>query len=539
MRYFFIIMCLVLLGVEMKGQSVSEKLTGQVSFVSSQNVYVKFKSTEGIVAGDTLFIPSGGLLIPVLTVNNLSSSSCVCNLLSGTNLSVADLIIAIPKNKKNIIKEPAVVPAIILNPGIEVTATGQDSVKNVGAKQIIKGSISAYSYTDFSNITTNTSQRFRYTFSLDARNISNSKFSFESYISFKHKLGEWDVVKNDVFNALKIYNLAVKYDLNKTTRISLGRKINPRVSSIGAMDGLQVEKTLNKFAFGALVGSRPDYTNYSFDPALFQYGAYVAFNTKSATTYTESSLAFMQQTNNSKTDRRFLYLQHSNQLLKDLSFFSTFEVDLYKVITDSLNNSTPQSTFSPTGLYLSLRYKITKNLTVSGSYDARKNVIYYETFKTSIDSALEKELRQGYRLQANYRITRDIMFGIQGGYRFLKSDPFPSKNINSYLTYSQIPGVKISCSLSASYLESSYMNGKIFGANLTRDFLQGKLSTGIGYRYIDYRLPESLTTIIQNIGEMNVSWQFAKGFSFSVNYEGTFEHLNKYNRIYAQIRKRF
>jgi len=540
MKQLVVIIFVILIGVELFGQSVSENLPGQVSYVSSQNVYVKFKSTEGISVGDTLFMSSQGNLIPALKVSNLSSSSCVCIPLPGIILSASDLILARPnsqvKQTEVITQKPEIKVPVVIS---QTDTTKTEESKAPEFKQRIKGSISAYSYSDFSNTTASNSQRFRYTFSLDARNIGNSKFSVESYISFKHKVGEWIDVKENIFNALKIYTLAVKYDLNKTTQISAGRRINQRLSSIGAMDGIQIEKNLKNFAMGAVVGSRPDYTNYGFDPNLFQYGAYLAYNSKSASTFTESSLAFMQQTNHSNTDRRFVYLQHSNSLLKNLYFFGTLEVDLYKLNIDTINGNTPQNTFNPTGVFLSLRYKLTKNLNVSGSYDARKNVMYYETFKSSIDSAFERELRQGFRLQASYRITRDLMFGIQSGYRYLKSDPHPSKNLYSYLTYSQIPGVNISMTLSATYLESNYMNGKILGGNLSRDFFQGKFSTGMGYRFVDYRLPESFITIKQNIAEMNLSWQMAKNISFSLNYEGTFEQQNSYNRFYAQFRKRF
>ena len=172
------------------------------------------------------------------------------------------------------------------------------------------------------------------------------------------------------------------------------------------MDGVQFEKTINRFAFGAFAGFRPDYMTYGFDFSLFQYGAFAAYNTKSASGYTETSLAFMQQMNNSKTDRRFLYFQHSNTLVKNLNLFATLEADLYELITDSLGNETPQSTFSLTGLYISLSYRPGRNFSISGSYDARKNVMYYETYKTYVDRILENELRQGFRLQASYRITQ-------------------------------------------------------------------------------------------------------------------------------------
>ncbi len=97
------------------------------------------------------------------------------------------------------------------------------------------------------------------------------------------------------------------------------------------MDGLQAEKTFNKITLGVVAGTRPDYTDYGFNKNLLQYGGYLAFDTKKDDIFTQSSLAFMEQMNNMKTDRRFLYFQHSSSLLKNLYFFGTFEVDLYKV----------------------------------------------------------------------------------------------------------------------------------------------------------------------------------------------------------------
>ncbi len=185
-------------------------------------------------------------------------------------------------------------------------------------RQQIRGSLSLVSYSDMSNTVSDNSQRFRYTLSIDASNIGNSKFSAESYISFRHKSGEWDEVKSDLFNALKIYTLAARYEINPTTKLIIGRRINPKLSSIGAVDGLQFEKRLHGFSFGILAGFRPDYIDYGFNSNLFQYGAYISYKTAASGSQSESSLAFMQQTNDFKTDRRFLYFQHSNTFFRNL-----------------------------------------------------------------------------------------------------------------------------------------------------------------------------------------------------------------------------
>ena len=83
------------------------------------------------------------------------------------------------------------------------------------------------------------------------------------------------------------------------------------------------------------------------------------------------------------------------------------------------------------------------------------------------------------------------------------------------------------------------MNGKVLGADISKYLFQGRFQTSLGYRYIDYTLPENKMSILQNIGEMSFYWQFSRKMSFSANYEGTFEKHDKYNRVYLQLRKRF
>jgi len=535
MKSIIAIFCVFWSLIELNGQSLTENLIGRVSFLSSQNVYVKFKSTSGISAGDTLFISSGDKLVPCLIVNNLSSVSCVCSSFSDEIITLDHIVIARVRLDKS--KPQANKPEIV-NDTLPEKESQADSVSQPPERkaniQTIRGSISVNSYSDLSNSGVPNSQRFRYTLSLNAGNIGGSRFSVESYISFRHKSGEWQEVKNDVFSALKIYNLAVRYDLNKSTTLSIGRRINPRISSIGAMDGIQFERSINKLSLGILAGSRPDYNNYGVDFSLFQYGGYLVLSTGKAGKNSESSVAYVGQTNNFRTDRRFLYFQHSNTFIKNLYFLSTVELDLFK-----LENDVPKSMLDLTGTYLSLSYRISKKLSLSGSYDARKNVIYYETYRSYVDRLLENEMRQGFRVGGNLRMAKNMLFGLQSGYRFLRSDPHPSRNLYGYFTYSRVPGVNLSATISGTYLESAFINSRIAGLNILKDFSDGKVQTGIGYHLVDNTLPENGTGIIQHIGEINLNWQFYEKMSLSVNYEGTFEPGKSYNRIYLQIRNRF
>jgi hypothetical protein len=401
-------------------------------------------------------------------------------------------------------------------------------------KQKITGSLSAYSYSNFSKANPAISTQYRYTLSLDAQHIGNSAISFNTYATFRQDPGKWSEVQKNIFNALKIYSLSLGYDASKTTHLTLGRTINPKMVSIGAMDGLQLEQSVNRFSAGLVAGFRPDNVDYGFNRNLFQYGGYLALNSVSADSYSETSLAFMQQMNHSKTDRRFLYFQHSNSFIKNVYFLSTFEVDLFKVV-----NGLPENTFDPTGLYLYLRYRMTKSFSISGSYDARKNITYYETYKSFIDRLIENEMRQSYRLQADYRITGNISLGVQTGYRYLKSDPMPTRNIYVYFNYYQIPGINISTRISGTYLESSYVTTRILGINISRDLLHGRFNADLGYHYMENKYPESTSPTFQNIAEANISWFIFRKTSLSVNYEGTFEKQDQLTRLFLQIRQRF
>ncbi len=519
----------------LSGQSATETVVGKVSFVSSQNIYVRFKSSEGISVGDTLYIPAGDTLAPALIVNSLSSVSCLCSSISDHPVPVDHIIVARIKPDKPETDQPppagAAVPSV--QTGIETDSVNTER-RAADKKQMVWGSISLNSYSDFSDTEVDDIQRFRYTLSLKAREIGGSRFSFETYASFRHKAGEWQEVQDDLLSALKIYNLSIRYDLNESTTFSLGRRMNPRIANLGATDGIQFEKSIKNFAFGLLAGSRPDYQNYGFDPTLFQYGAYIACRTNNSGQFTESSVAYVEQTNDFKTDRRFIYLQHSNNLIRNLNFFSTVELDLF-----SLVNDVPETTFDLSGLYLSLSYRMSSRFSVSGSYDARKNVIYYETYKTFTDRIMEEGMRQGYRLSGNWRISGKMVLGIRAGYRFLKSDPSPSRSLSGYYTWSNIGGLNLSATASGNYIETSYINASIAGLNLLKDFSGGKFQSGIGYRLVNNRIIENGNDLLQHVGEVSIWWQVMEKLSFSANYEGTFEEGNNFQRIYIQLRKGF
>ncbi len=545
MRYLLLIVLLFLSGSVVTGQNLHETNEGKVSYVTSQNVYVKFESTENIAPGDTLFTKLDGILVGVVTVKEISSISCVCIPVSAQKLSVGDQVFS---TKKSVQKEKTAIatPA----PGVLPLAVANDSTVTRKAlpqkrTQIVSGNLSVASYLNFSNVTTAT-QRMKYTFAMAIQNIGDTKLSAETYIVFAHKLNDWTEIQSDIFNGLKIYSLSFNYAFNKNNTLWLGRKINPRISNAGAIDGLQYEGKVGSFTFGAFGGTRPDNTNYSFNPDLVQFGGYVGHDLAGKNGMMQTTVAFIDQMNKGMTDRRFTYLQHTNSLLRNLFFFGSVEVDLYRKTMNQVDTTVSKDTTykqenTPTlsNLYLSLRYRPVRQLSLSVSYSSRQNVIYYETYKSLVDRLLEAATVQGFTFQINYQPVKLLSIGVNVGYRNSKNDPRPSKNLYGYVTYSNIPGINVAATLSATILETSYMSGNIYSLGISRDLVPGKLSAGIDYRYVSYKFYSGETKLVQNMGEVNFTWRILKKLSCGLYYEGTFDKAATFNRVYINITQRF
>lgn len=129
--------------------------------------------------------------------------------------------------------------------------------------------------------------------------------------------------------------------------------------------------------------------------------------------------------------------------------------------------------------------------------------------------------------------------GASASYWDRVGDSKPTKNFNGIFNYSQLSSLKVSTTLTVNVLKTSYVDGAVYGVRFDKDLLNGKLNWGVNYRYVDYNYLLSSEKLIEHIGAIDLSYQFTRKFSMSVNYEGTFEKQNKYHQIYCSLIKRF
>ena len=508
-------------------------VSGQVSFKSSKNIYVKFISTNGIEVADTLFIQRDMQWIPALLVQQKSSTSCVTTNLTTFEISIGDNIGYFERTK---IEPIDVIPPTLIQNETIVTLDSVEGepIKDIKKrKQTLNGRFSLSTNASLNPDQQRNFQRVRAAFSLNIQNVKESAFSTQTYLTYRHRYGV-DQTTTDFYDDFKVYTLAVQYAPSSKYNVTLGRKINQNIANMGSIDGAQFDYHFNKYTVGGFAGTRPDFTNFTFNPNLAQFGAYIVRKDQTTKGLAQTSLAIAEQQNGFKTDRRFMYFQHNNSLVKNLNLFFSSELDLFKKVNDTVSYQ-PQLT----SIYASLRYKLRKNLAISASYDNRRNIIFYESYQTFIDQLLAQETRQGFRLQANYSPFKSISINASSFYRYQGDNPKPTKNYVGNINFNNFLHSKASMSININLLESYYFKGTILGGRLNKNFFKGKIGGEINFRNVNYTFFNSESSLNQNIFGTNFNFNIYKRTSAIISYEGTFEPTRQYHRYFFTINQRF
>ncbi len=517
------------------GQKADGMLKGKVSFITSKNIYVKFENTEIIKIGDTL--RTMDTKSPCLLINNKSSNSIVSSLLNNCIIKKGDEVyynyalkaFKTPTEKK-------------IQDTILVLKDDPVKKKQSPYSEMIKGRVSASSYSTLSDIRDDR-HRLASRFSLYADHIGDSKFSFSSYANYQKDILPDSPIKNTTAREkgiLRVYDFAARFDADPTLSFVVGRNINQKISSVGAIDGIQAEKHFGKNYIGVIAGFRPDIFDYRFNSNLFEYGAYYGkiINTKNF--QSETTLGGLEQRNNGEIDRRYAYFQHSSTIYKKIHLFSSLELDLY----DKINNI-ESNTLRLTNLFTSLRYRFNRDINATISYDSRKRILYYETFQSEIERLLNDDIaRQGIRIRLNVRPTDYVYAGISYSKRFQNDQQNKSDNIYIRLGISKIPGIGGRISVNYNINTSNYLNSNILSLRHSRDFFNGKLYADFYYRLVNYTYLSSnvgleSSSLTQSYYGTNLSYHLSRRLTFSISGELSTTNLENNYRIYTRLTKRF
>ncbi|MBK9270340.1 MAG: hypothetical protein IPM48_01990 [Saprospiraceae bacterium] len=533
-RFVFILLALSWIHFKIKAQSDTSFIPSIVSYTNESHVYTKFKSTGSITIGDSLYLKVGSEYIPILLVQQKSSSSTVCVRLNKSGIQKGDSVyhLKIEFIKKTIPAEPLeTVNPVIAIPEDSIAIAPEPIVKSKRVKQLVNGRFSISNNGDLNPGESNRFGRMRLSSHFNIQNISGSPLSIQSYITYRYRYGI-EQRTGPLSNDLKVYTLSLSYHLGKNYLAWFGRRINPYLSNMGAADGFQLEYNHRSWTGGIIAGTRPDLSNYTFDIHLPQVGIFINHSRNGRNGVMQNSLAIAQQWYFDKTDRRFAYFQHSSNPLSSVDIFFSTEFDLFHRSLESTKTD-----FRLTGMYFSARYKFSKKLNVQGSYDNRRNIVFYESFPNRVDQLLSEATRQGIRLQANYSPIRKVNLSGSIFYRYQGASDH-STNYTFSLSLQRIPFIYSNFNASFNKLTTIYLNGNILSARMYRDFLKSKVNLELNYRFADYQYLTNELKLQQHIIGIQTQINISKTILLMLNLESGISKISPYHRYFVTLQKR-
>jgi hypothetical protein len=525
-----IVIGLVLCGFIALGQ---ERREAEVTYLNSQSVYLRFENTDGINEGDTLYNSSDNS--PCLQVQRVSSVSCLA-IRIGNCEPVKGQKFYILKEASKTVEEETETTAPSSPQVIESAA---DSLSRISQSPELKTRKRDKGFLNLgfsSAATLNDANRQNYRSlmrsSLRVDSLFGKDLSLEAYGNLQSFRRGYASSADDY--RANIYNLALVYQPVESQRIVLGRRINPRVASLGAIDGLQWEGSWGNWSAGAILGSRPDFGNYAYNFNLMQYGAYGAYDWHKGKQSGALSLGLMQQTNQGAIDRRYIYTQQSYRWSR-LYVFASAEVDLY----ENFDTAQAANTFRLSSLYLSARYRLSNRWTLFASYDSRQQIIFFERYDSEIERLLaEQGAREGIRLRSDYRFWKSTHLGLSYNLRTNPTFGNNSQNLQASISQHRLPWIGGSLIYRFNINRNGNLNSEINSLRYSRN-IQSKSRVSAYYRYVSmaYALRE-INLDPQHFYGLEYSHQFGNQWNLGIMGEYSMIHQQDQIRVYLRVNKR-
>jgi hypothetical protein len=234
-------------------------------------------------------------------------------------------------------------------------------------------------------------------------------------------------------------------------------------------------------------------------------------------------------------DRRYAYVQHSSTISNKVNFFVSAELDLFENLDGITSTNLRLS-----NIYSSIRFRPIKKLSISLSYDARRRIILYETFRTELEQLLaDDQARQGIRLRINFNPMKNVNGGVTFSKRFQKDSENKSNNINGYMSHSNLPSLKGRININFNLNKSNYLESTIFSFRYSRSLIRNTIDGEFYYRYADYNYFTSENKLSQQFYGTGLSFRLSK--QLILNILGEYSNREKQDnlRFNTRIIKRF
>lgn len=270
-----------------------------------------------------------------------------------------------------------------------------------------------------------------------------------------------------------------------------------------------------------ILGSRPDLRDYWFNTHLIQIGLFYNRIDSLYSSSIQNSLGFIEQTNNFKSDRRFIFIEHSNNLIPNTTSFFMSEIDFF-----NMTNLGIKEQINITSLYTGFNIRIMKHLNFSLSFDSRKNFFYLNEYRNQIDSLIIDNFRNGIKIFSSYSPINGLRLSAYYYQSKLKNERKSANNIGASIFYYSDFLFNSSFSVSLNNYKSNFINGNNFSFTISRDLSEfGNLS--LSYKNYEFNSSTSRFLSISQSLELGYSLNLSRSYNLYLIFEKNFN-----NKIY-------
>ncbi len=367
---------------------------------------------------------------------------------------------------------------------------------------------------------------------LSARRIQGSHFNLNTNVHVRKTYS--DRTLRAANYPVRVYEMSLQY-ANEAVPYgySVGRVSAPIINGIGYFDGAIYRHRVHPaWTLGGFAGSEPDYRKSPPQPSHTKVGFYAHYQQSAGVSRIASSVAFAGQYISGNIDREFVYLQNDLTLSPALSFYQNAEIGINR--SDQARSS---RSIELSNIYVMTRYRPIRTLTLTGSYDLRKNVFLIQTYKSIADTLFDDALRQGLRGEVNWRATRQLTLTVGSSVRTRKGDPKKTFLHSAGLHYNNVFRTQCNVSYRFSTTTTPYTDASSHAVGLSRQF--GRLFSSAGFRTYRYQLAGRSTMYDRWSISFDGSLEVGRRVYASLLYEYSSGSDEKSDRVFMEMSYRF
>lgn len=494
-----------------------------ITYIANELVYIGAGSGEGIAKNDTLPIFRNENLIGKVIVANVSKKSSSGQFVlilekpkvgDKVDLSSVKLVL---KDEKDTPKKGKIenLPKLTL---VERKREKREVKTRFRGRYLIQ-------FLDNRNLEESDYSNQRLTNSLKF-SVQNAVFpflEFNVYLNHSYQIRKETLGRNE--SNYNIYQTELNYNNpNLPYFFSVGRTYSRGTSSAGNLNGGEFGYKVNEnLKTGIYAGRESGIVGNELLGDGNKFGAFVKFEKGDFIgSRVRSTFSFNQKNVSGKVDEQYLSTQ--NFLNLGTKFFINQNLDLYLKNND-------ESKVQIRRAFFSTNYKVQKNLSLSASYNAYKNIQLDETADIP-DSLFNDEFSHSVSLRSNFYSSKNYSISLGANTRFSQgiSQPVIGGNIGLslrdifYFNYVRVRTNYYNTSTSNTFRNSCAVEKELF-TNFTTSLEYGN------YFYI----PKGESGQLNNYCSLGLGYYFNSKFYLDLNFEYDFGELNDYLQTFIVI----